>query len=193
MSETKKCSKCSETFNVSYFFKDSFNSSGYSSSCKKCKLLAQKELMNKRKDRIIEYPDEKSCTRCKETKLISEFSKNKLTKDGLSLYCKLCRRLNDNDKDKKEKAENNIISINELTIKKCSKCNVEKSLIGFKINRKSQDNMSHMCIECLPKNNWTKEKQRISEKKYRTNNPEKMKEKYKKQGQNINRRVRDIW
>lgn len=122
MSETKKCSKCSETFNVSYFFKDSFNSSGYSSSCKKCKLLVQKELMNKRKDRIISYPDEKSCTRCKETKLISEFSKNKLTKDGLSLYCKLCRRLN--DKDKKENTENNIISINEH----------KQKAINFKIN-----------------------------------------------------------
>lgn len=189
MSETKKCSKCSATLNVLCFYKDSLNSSGYSSSCKQCKSQSHKELINKRKIRIIEYPDEKTCTKCKETKLISEFSKNKSTTDGVSLYCKLCRRLN--DENRKENAKNNIINVNKLIVKKCSKCNIEKSLIDFRINRKSQDNMSHMCLECLPKNNWTKEKQRISEKKYRTNNPEKMKEKYKKQGQNINRRIRD--
>ena len=38
---------------------------------------------------------------------------------------------------------------------------------------------------------WTKDQQRASEKKYRLNNPEKIKEKYKKQSQNINRRIRD--
>jgi len=34
----------------------------------------------------------KKCSRCKETKLISEFNKQKNTKDGLSYCCKTCRK-----------------------------------------------------------------------------------------------------
>lgn len=33
----------------------------------------------------------KQCTKCKETKPLTEFNKNKKTKDGLQFRCKLCR------------------------------------------------------------------------------------------------------
>lgn len=42
---------------------------------------------------------EKRCPRCKETKLISEFGKDRRNKDGLNLYCKVCKkRYNDEQK-----------------------------------------------------------------------------------------------
>lgn len=33
----------------------------------------------------------KTCTRCKEAKSLSEFTKNKGTKDGLAIYCRSCK------------------------------------------------------------------------------------------------------
>jgi len=36
----------------------------------------------------------KQCTRCKEYKALSEFSKDPGTKDGFFYFCKLCNRLN---------------------------------------------------------------------------------------------------
>ena len=38
------------------------------------------------------YNMDKVCIKCKKKKLISEFSKNKSTKDGYQIYCKLCRQ-----------------------------------------------------------------------------------------------------
>jgi hypothetical protein len=190
--ENKKCSKCNEILNISEFFKDKNKASGLSSQCKKCKCSKQKKLREKRKNSIINIPLFKLCSHCQETKSSDEFNKTKSNKDGLAIYCRNCnsniekkRRImnkNDNKKD---------IIINENIIKKCLICNLEKSLKDYRINRKSNDNFSNICLDCLPKNSWTKEKQRISEKKYRDNNPDKMKEKYKIQSKNINRRVRD--
>lgn len=36
---------------------------------------------------------EKRCPRCKETKPLSEFGKDRRNKDGLNLYCKACKKL----------------------------------------------------------------------------------------------------
>jgi hypothetical protein len=75
--------------------------------------------------------------------------------------------------------------------KTCITCNIEKPYAAFRINHKTTDSISQSCTECLPKNNWTKEKQAASEKKYRMNNPEKIREKERRQALNINRRVRN--
>lgn len=37
----------------------------------------------------------KSCSRCKEVKSLSDFTKNKSSKDGLSNWCKSCKKLSD--------------------------------------------------------------------------------------------------
>lgn len=49
----------------------------------------------------------KLCTKCKIEKELSEFNKNKNTKDGLSYYCKSCRKIwkiDNIDKIKKQEA-----------------------------------------------------------------------------------------
>lgn len=38
---------------------------------------------------------DKYCPRCRETKPLSEFQKNKATKDGLQYHCKFCRKIID--------------------------------------------------------------------------------------------------
>lgn len=45
-----------------------------------------------RADREIEYPTEKKCPQCGDTKPASEFTKNRTNLDGLQNNCKLCAR-----------------------------------------------------------------------------------------------------
>lgn len=49
------------------------------------------QLEASREEKRMETPD-KTCSRCKQTKLPAEFGSNKSTPDGLSYYCKECNR-----------------------------------------------------------------------------------------------------
>ncbi len=187
--ETKKCSKCSNILLLTQFYKDKNKPLGCGSQCKNCKNNATKKRRLTNKNSNIEIPDTKLCVCCNEIKLNIEFYKTTTNKNGLSIYCKKCRLKNEQTRIANKKIAN--VVIDESIIKKCSVCNLNKSLNQYKINLKSNDNFSNICIDCSPKSEHTVEKQRAYEKKYRQNNPEKMKEKYKRQSKNINRRIRD--
>ena len=184
----KKCTKCLETLDYSQYSKDKTNKDGLSYQCKKCKDIATKLRRLKRKETVKEIPLEKTCTFCNNKKSFDNFCKNNINVDGLNNYCKDCT--NQKNKEKKTRVKTPVI-IDETITKVCRVCNNEKNLLDYRITRKSSDNFSHICIECTPKGTWNKEKQKAAEKKYRMKNPEKMKEKYRKQGKKINRRVRD--
>jgi hypothetical protein len=84
----------------------------------------------------------------------------------------------------------NKIVITTITSKICHTCKIDKDISKFLQTARSKDGYFYICTDCRP-NNWTKEKQRISEKKYVINNKDKLKEKWKRQGKQINRRIRD--
>lgn len=184
----KTCSKCNEKLPFSQYFKDKNNIFGISSQCKRCKNETTKLRRFNMSKMVLSICSDKKCPRCQLTKSSDCFTKLKTNKDGLSNYCKDCRKLN--DKEQKLNASQTHVIVDETKSKTCTTCNLTKSFGEFRINRKSNDNLTHSCLQCLPKNNWTNEKQHESEKKYRMNNPDKMKEKYKKHGQNINCRIR---
>lgn len=47
---------------------------------------------------------EKRCPRCKETKLLTEFGKDRRNKDGLNIYCRACKKVyNDEQKEYRTK------------------------------------------------------------------------------------------
>ena len=47
--------------------------------------------------------EEKTCVRCKESKPITEFSKDRRNKDGLNCYCRTCKKFyNDAQKEYRE-------------------------------------------------------------------------------------------
>jgi hypothetical protein len=188
--ENKECTKCLEVFPINRFYKKKDSKCGLSSWCKNCKNKQTQQLrLNRASNNNFEIPHSKICARCKEDKDRTCFTRLHGSRTGLATYCKDCRRLN--DIDRKNLAKEKPIILDETVKKVCIRCNIEKILTLFRVTRSTNDNASNICIDCLPKNNWTKEKQRISDKKYRDNNPEKLKEKYKKQGLNINRRIRD--
>lgn len=186
----KNCSKCCENLPLLSFYKDKTNKDGYCSQCKRCKNENIKKMRLNRMNQNIQKPINKICPKCKLNLCSSNFTSLKSSKDGLAVYCKKCRRLNDTNRRNNSKENPIIIDDKYSIIKKCTKCLIDKDLSFYRINRKSSDNFTHICVDCLPKNNWTREKQQISEKKYRLNNPEKIKEKFKKYSSSINYRIR---
>jgi hypothetical protein len=185
--KTKKCSKCLDTYSLSFFSKNKQSTDGLSYWCKKCinSKVAEKKL--KMKDLDIQCPSTKYCPRCEIIKSSSYFAKSKVSMDGLFSYCKECRTTYDTNKRKSVKEK---VIVDSSIIKICQSCKLSKQLTEFRVNRKCVDNFNDMCYTCDPKTNWTRDKKHISEKKYRMNNPDKMKEKYKNQSKLINRRIR---
>jgi len=72
----------------------------------------------------------------------------------------------------------------------CIKCNNEKPILEYKTTKRSNDGYFHTCKACLKPVEWNKEKQKLSEKKYIENNKDKLREKWRKAGKQVNRMVR---
>lgn len=126
----------------------------------------------------------KVCNKCKLLKELDCFWKQKIGKYGHQAVCKDCKK-DDNKKrskesyeknkeqrkqyatDKRKKVaqlvENNEIDLPSLTSKKCSKCNITKSVLMFSF-RKSRNQYESSCKDC----------RKIEAKLYRENNSEKI-------------------
>jgi hypothetical protein len=127
--------------------------------------------------------ESKICNKCNINKLLTEFNKRSREKDGYNKICKVCY---------KEQRKKKITDISALIIEKqCNTCKLIKSVSKFKTNAKSTDGFFYKCNDCWKPIQWNKEKQKSSEKKYVENNRGKIKEKWRKQGQKINRRLRN--
>lgn len=91
----KTCTKCLIEKPLSAFHRDRSRKDGYRHPCRECVKARQAEWrarLRNRADHDIEYPDEKRCFDCGETKPASEFVKNHNNPDGLRSDCKLCAR-----------------------------------------------------------------------------------------------------
>lgn len=179
----KKCNKCQNIKEYQYYFKDKSKKDGYHTICKDCTKISK----IKNCDGVKLIIENKKCSICKLLLHVNNFTKLKYSKDGYNNFCKSCRK----QTDKLRKELNKIPLKIENFQKLCEKCSLYKNSSEFRINKKSNDNIFSICNQCWPETTWTKEKQKVSEKKYIKNNPEKIKEKWKKQGKNINRRIRD--
>ena len=178
----KTCNKCNKLLYINLFDKED---NRIRNTCKICRLdeLKKKRNLNKlNNEKNINSIKEKKCISCNKLFNISNYYKQSTSKDGYRSYCISCSKLN----RKKEITKKEVI----ITKKICNTCNKEKLVNEFKSTNKSSDGFYHKCIGCWPTKTWTKEKQKESEKKYVRNNPEKIKEKNRKQGLNINRRIR---
>ena len=125
----------------------------------------------------------KVCTKCGEDKLLSEYHKNKTTKDGYVQWCKKCRkeRLNEIKTNKKmminEQIRSSIILENKLLKKDnkklCSMCgNI------FLISELKSGNRCCNCQKEYNKEYTSDNKEKINKmaKEYRDNNKDKRKE-----------------
>jgi len=92
--------------------------------------------------------ESKRCTKCGEVKPLTEFSRNKNTKDGLHSACKKCERESRIRKHPEIKRIKNINS--DPNIRICKYCGLEKSLSEFE-SYKSGDKIKTRleCNECV--------------------------------------------
>lgn len=181
----KICLKCNVNYDVTFY------ASGRN-VCKSCRALQQKE-RTKINIEEIDYTDlqkTKKCCKCTLELNVSFFNINRNFKSGYSSQCKKC--YSETRKNIKKQRNNNEINPNpNIKHKTCVRCKNNKDVENYKITSRTMDGYFPYCKDCTPETTWTKEKQKESEKKYIAKNPDKIREKWKRQGKNINRRVRD--
>jgi len=88
-----------------------------------------------------DHEEQKKCCRCKLLKLVTEFSKRRRARDGLSSWCKDC------DRACKEQVQNRPKT--EVTTKQCSKCHKIQLAGEFTKNNGNYDGLSSRCRECV--------------------------------------------
>ena len=179
--DTKKCIKCDIEYNLSFYEKGR-------NVCKSCRRTQYKNNRNEH-FKNVDYTDInklKKCITCKVELNITSFSKTKTSTDGYNSKCKKCY-----SETRCKKQDKKIIIVSDIKNKICVECKQNKDISIFKISSISIDGYYGLCNDCIPEKTWTNEKQKESYKKYCKNNKEKLREKWKKAGQNINRRIRD--
>jgi hypothetical protein len=174
----KKCKKCEKELSTESF----------DTGRNVCKICKYKQTKDKRNERVIlnenrlDFIEMKECNMCNKNLKREEFNRRNTTSDGLCNTCRKC--YNSSRKSKK-------IIVSETHINKiCNTCNKLKSLADFGTCSKSNDKHFHRCKECQKPREWTKDKQKLSEKKYCNNNKEKLQEKWRKRSENIQFRVK---
>jgi len=177
------CLNCNKPKNLSAFEK--LDSGNLRKTCRTCRNNQKIVNAENKKKEILKLKATikvKTCSKCENLKDIKEFNELIRSKDGYNKMCKKCYKLS-------RKPKNNNKVLNETLNKTCSVC----SYVGnnFKKCSKSLDGYFHQCNNCWKPIEWNKEKQKVAEKKYCENNKEKLREKWRKQGKNINRRIRD--
>lgn len=83
---------------------------------------------------------QKTCSQCKKTMSVTEFSKRKKSPDGLAPRCKVC-------KAKYNKLRSFSVDPN-LKEKKCIDCGQTKSVDEFTIKKRSLDGLNYICKVC---------------------------------------------
>jgi hypothetical protein len=147
MLKRKICRVCEKEKDLSEFNKKSSNKDGYNKRCKECGILYLKEYHEKLSARNnINIPEYKTCGGCGEKKASKEFSKNRVKKDGLCNYCKVCdgKKAQRLQKNNRKRNSGNIIIKKKL----CPICNVEKTREEFTISLSRKDGLYAYCKEC---------------------------------------------
>lgn len=91
------CLKCQETKEITDFYRDSSNISGYMSVCKSCHskqmYIKYREKHGEVRGTTFNDGTARRCTRCKEIKPFEEFVKRGPKRGGYGTECKACKRV----------------------------------------------------------------------------------------------------
>jgi len=186
----KVCNKCREEKDSSCFYKRKLNKDGLSLRCVEC----VNEIRQRRRDElaVVSPVAAKVCTKCKIEKDLSEFKRDRFSKDGLNFQCKECKR--DAVRKRKaalvEKREANPITKTE---KVCATCGIEKEVGRFYKSNRYADGFARQCIECrnlLRNSPEAKEQSKKYNKKYNQDHADQIREKNRKWRDNNPEKVR---
>ena len=91
---SKMCTNCNQIKPLTEFNKNKLTSDGLQFSCKLCQSFKRKHFQDYNKqinaNKIYNENDVKTCSKCKQSKPITNFSKNKTRSDVLLHICKSC-------------------------------------------------------------------------------------------------------
>lgn len=90
----------------------------------------------------------KSCARCRRNKVLSEFGKDRHSKDGLRAYCKPCANEIRRQSADKTRAYNEKNDVPGDATRACSGCGETKELTEFVKNPGLRLGRGHYCPEC---------------------------------------------
>ena len=98
----------------------------------------------------------KRCSKCKKQKEESEFSKNRIRKDGLSTWCKDCWRANTRERYEQKKGSvrknNNYKDLHRVAggvkQKRCGRCKKWKAEDQYYQHSRHKDGLAVWCKEC---------------------------------------------
>src|SRR5688572_80069 len=89
--------------------------------------------------------ESKVCTNCKIEKTLNEFHKNKQSKSGCQVNCKLCKNI----KQKELRHKYSRLETREIIDKKvCCRCRKEKNVLEYVKNKYCKDGLTNDCKEC---------------------------------------------
>jgi hypothetical protein len=119
------------------------------------------------------YEELKTCSRCKQEKLIAEFSKDSTQPTGLNYQCKSCRKEINKKSYNKTKTTTDTHQI-------CTKCLDTKTIEDFYKDPRSRNGYMRKCKNCHNKicsanNKKRPEATKAAAAKWRKNNPDKIK------------------
>jgi hypothetical protein len=189
---TKRCNTCTKDLSLDAFSPNSVQKDGYTGRCKQCRNNRYQSLSEEEKERVrkrdresrmprIEQrraydrkrrpakhpivqlpliPLSRICLTCGiEKSLEEDFNKHANGKFGYRAQCKGCR-------SKQRKAEPPRQEWVEVPSKMCPRCNIEKPIGDFAINKKMRDGHAGHCSECV--NQWHRSEEfKVYERMYR--------------------------
>jgi hypothetical protein len=172
--DSKECSVCKLTLNLSRFEGEGKR---LRNQCKSCRLKQIQESRHKRKvvDKVV--PPTKSCKYCNTSKSSDQFNRSSTSIDGLSQKCRECYK-----KTRYRKSSTKEPPQTGISMLYCGKCNLQKSVSEFRAYKRAKTGYFSTCNSCWKPREWNKEKQKLSERKYVSKNPEKIKAKNIRQG-----------
>lgn len=90
--DTKTCPRCEDEKPASAFYKVDYTGDALYPYCQDCATERKSEHRERLRQDGPEPPEVKECGRCEEVKVASEFYRRRTSPDGLSYYCKPCRK-----------------------------------------------------------------------------------------------------
>ncbi|WP_042200842.1 hypothetical protein [Paenibacillus camerounensis] len=150
MVDEKQCNRCKKIKLREEFLTNKSSKDGLKNSCRDCDRLSQFEYdlavkARREADPATYEKAQKLCSRCKEEKQRSEFSKHSYSLDGLQTYCKVCR--GEMDKKRKEKLKKQIFE-GIIIEKQCKSCKETKKVTDFTKSFSNKDGFSNICKIC---------------------------------------------
>lgn len=145
----KICNCCKQAKSFEEFYRNKNHADGRADICKVCQEARRRGEIEAYTPiwKIRNELGQKQCTKCKQWKDETEFSKNIYSPDGLNTVCKLC------DKTRaaifrKPRELYSYEMYNEQGQKQCSKCKQWRSVDSFCKCTANKDGLSNCCKQC---------------------------------------------